>query len=114
MHRRRIVLEKKARRLLVEDRLEMRGEHEIELIFHCAEHCRVESAGFGHALAHQGRRVLLNLPAIAGAGAVVHRGSFAPVAGWVSRHFDSKFPSPTIVWRATLRASATLRTEIAC
>jgi hypothetical protein len=40
------------------------------------------------------------------------RGSLAPMLGWVSRSFDQRSPSATIVWRAQLGASTQLRTEI--
>jgi hypothetical protein len=36
----------------------------------------------------------------------------APICGWVSRAFDRRVPSPTIVWRARLTGRTVLRTEI--
>ena len=40
-------------------------------------------------------------------------GSVAPIAGWVSRAFDTRLAAPTIVWRARLAGPAVLRSEIA-
>jgi hypothetical protein len=42
------------------------------------------------------------------------QGSTAPLGGWVSRAFDRKQPSPTLVWRARLSGRHVLRTELTC
>jgi hypothetical protein len=112
LHRRFIGLEKADRRLCVEDMLEMRGEHEVELFFHCSEHCRVEAVEGGFVLSQADTTLVLRLPQAEGAQAQVHVASTAPIAGWVSREFDRKEPAPTIAWRARLAGNTTLRTEI--
>lgn len=114
LHRRRIVLDKRSRRIAIEDCLEMRGTHEAELFFHLSEGCRVNRAADGFLLTHDGRSVTLTLPRIDGATATVHVGSVAPILGWVSRSFDDKRPAPTIAWRAQLSGSVVLRSEILC
>jgi Heparinase II/III-like protein/Heparinase II/III N-terminus len=114
MHRRRIALDKVTRRVVIEDRLEMAGEHDIELFFHCSEHCEPEPSADGFTLRHGNQTVSLRLPQAAGASVQVHRGDTAPVQGWVSRRFDQKLPAPTIAWRARLAQNVVLRTEIAC
>ena len=110
MHRRLIELDKEACHLLVEDTLEMGGEHEVELFFHCAEHCAVEETPEGYALTRDGIRVELALPH--GGTTEVLRGSVAPMAGWVSRAFDRREPAATIVWRANLSGRKLLRTRV--
>jgi hypothetical protein len=111
-HRRLIELDKAARRIVVEDTLEMEEDHEVELFFHCHERCRVEPAPDGFVLA-RGRRVLrLRLPQLAQARALVYHGSVAPVGGWVSRAFDCRVPAPTIVWQARLLGRSVLRSEL--
>jgi len=109
-HRRLIELDKEARHLVVEDRVEMAAEHEIELFFHCAEDCAVEETADGYALSRDGIRVEMKLPA--GGTSEVLRGSLAPMAGWVSRGFDRREPAATIVWRAKLAGSTLLRTAM--
>jgi hypothetical protein len=109
-HRRLIELDKEARHLVVEDRVEMAAEHDIELFFHCAEQCAVEETGEGYALVRDGVRVELTLPA--GGTSEVIRGSVAPMLGWVSRSFDRREPAATIVWRAKLSSTTVLRTDI--
>jgi hypothetical protein len=114
VHSRRIALEKRLRRVVIEDRLQMKGAHEIELFFHFAEHCEVEADPEGIRVRRAGSTLLLTLPQIAGAATEIVRGSAEPVLGWISRRYDEKEPAPTIVWRARLSGDALLRSEIAC
>lgn len=114
MHRRRIVLHKLARRIVIEDSLQMAGEHDIELFFHCSERCEADPSAEGFALRQGGRTVSLKLPQVEGASVQVYHGSTAPVRGWVSRRFDQKLPAPTIAWRARFNGDVVLRSEIGC
>ena len=114
MHRRRISLRKEQRRIVIEDTLHMAAEHDIELLFHCNERCDVEAAPGGYLLKQGNKALLLELPAVAGAGSQVLIGGVAPIFGWVSRRFDNKQPAPTIVWQGRLRGEAVLRTQIVC
>jgi hypothetical protein len=110
-HRRLIQLQKKARTVLVEDTLEMDDEHDVELFFHCAEHCRLEAVESGYLVSQGERSLRIRLPE--GGTVSVQRGSLAPILGWVSRAFDQREPCSTLVWRARLTGPARLRTEIA-
>jgi len=97
---------------VIRDTLEMRGEHDIELFFHCHEECEVRQEGSRLRIARGRDAVTLSLPE--GGQVRVLRGSMAPIGGWVSRAFDRKQPAPTILWRARLSGNAVLRSEIAC
>ena len=114
VHRRRLTLEKATRRVLIEDTLQMSGVHEIELFFHCSEHCKVDPTPDGYALSQDGKTLFLRLPQPPKASARVYYGSIAPIRGWVSRRYDDKCPAPTIVWRARLAGEAVLRSEVIC
>jgi hypothetical protein len=114
MHRRRIVLRKVARRVAIEDRLEMAEEHEIELFFHCGERCRIDPLSDGYAIGQEAKTLILRLPRSEASGTCVYRGSSAPIGGWVSRRFDDKQPSSTIAWRARLKGRVVLHSEIIC
>jgi hypothetical protein len=114
VHRRRIVLDKHARRIVIEDRLEAAGEHVVELRFHCHEECEVAAMECGYAIGRNGKALVMRLPEAGRGSARVYSGSIAPTAGWVSRRFDEKVPAPTIAWRARISGSVTLRTEIVC
>ena len=111
-HRRLIELDKRARRIVVEDSLEMEEDHEVELFFHCAEECTVQALSGTFFVSRQGETVRLRLPESESAAAQVYRGSVAPIAGWVAGVGDRRRPAPTIVWRARLLGTVVLRTEI--
>jgi Heparinase II/III-like protein/Heparinase II/III N-terminus len=109
-HRRLIELDKRARRLVIEDSLAMDDEHDVELLFHWAEDCRVDAIEGGYLVERDGTTLKLTLPA--NGDVQVYRGSLAPLFGWISRGFDRRAPTSTLVWRAKLSAPALLRTEI--
>ncbi|HLX81841.1 MAG TPA: alginate lyase family protein [Burkholderiales bacterium] len=113
-HRRRIALDKEAKSVVIEDRLEMKQAHDIELFFHCSENCSVNALRDGYAIAQEGRTLLLTPPRLVSATSRVYRGSTAPICGWVSRQFDRKRPAPTICWRARIAGHCVLRTRIDC
>ena len=110
-HRRLLELDKRARRLVIEDSLVMAEEHEVELIFHWAEDCRVDAVADGYLVERDGIQLHLALPA--GGSTEIYRGSLSPLCGWISRGFDRRAPTSTIVWRAKLASPTLLRTEIA-
>jgi len=114
MHRRRIVLNKSSRRIVIEDTLQMDGEHEVELFFHCHEGCAVRPADDGVILERGERRVRLRWPDLSEGGATLLRASTNPIAGWVSRGFDRKEGAPTLIWRARLAGRTVLRTSLDC
>jgi hypothetical protein len=109
-HRRLVELDKRERRLVVEDRLEMQGSHEVELFFHCAEACSVDAVPGGFVVSRDGLQVRLLLPQCGDSS--LHKGEAAPILGWASRAFDRRTPTYTIAWRARLSGPTELRTEI--
>jgi hypothetical protein len=109
-HRRLLELDKRARRLVVADRLEMQGSHDVELFFHCAEGCSVDAVPGGFLVGRDGVHVKLLLPACGDSS--VHKGELAPLLGWASRAFDRRTPIHTIAWRARLSGPSELRTEL--
>ena len=114
IHRRRIVLDKSARRIVIDDELEMAGTHDVELFFHCAERCRVDLGSGGHVIRLADRAVSLELPHVRGARAEIRCGEQEPICGWTSPRFDVRRPSPTIVWGARLTGRAVLRSVLGC
>jgi hypothetical protein len=113
-HRRRITLSKASRLVTIEDTLHMAESHDIELLFHCSEQCRVEAVPGGYVLSQGRETLLLRLPEFEATSSQVITGGIAPIFGWVSRQFDDKLPSPTIVWQGRLKGRVVLRTEIVC
>jgi hypothetical protein len=92
----------------------MSGTHDVELLFHFSERCRIEAAPGGYVLRQDGRALRLGLPAIEGASSTLYVGSVSPIFGWVSRRFDEKQPAPTLVWRCRLEGNVVLHSQIAC
>jgi len=114
LHRRRVLLEKRPRRVVIEDTLQMSGVHEIELFFHCSDRCRVDPSDEGYLLGQGSRTLVLKLPKDPAAASRVYFGNIAPISGWVSNRFDDKQPAPTITWKARLSGNTLLRSEIMC
>ena len=114
VHRRQISLDKVARRIVIDDILQMSGAHDVELYFHCSPDCRVENGLEGLVVHHAERRVLLHLPQTVDSSVSVCRGETNPICGWTSPRFDVLHPSSTIVWRARLAGPTVLRTVLNC
>jgi len=114
LHRRRIVLDKVARTVVVEDYLEMDGEHDVEIFLHAAPEVHALPTDDGARLLRGGRALAIHWPEAAGGCAEIVRGSLAPAAGWVSRRFDLKEPAATLAWRARIRGDCVLRTVLEC
>ena len=112
-HRRLIELDKAARRVRIEDTLQMDEDHEVELFFHCHERCELEPLEHGFVIRRGEQSITLSLPQADKARIELHRGSLSPMLGWVSRSFERREPAPTIVWQARLAGPTVLRTEIA-
>jgi hypothetical protein len=114
LHRRRITFDKQDRRVLVLDRVECSKGHRVELFWHLAENCLAERAG-AHSLLVTGRSrsIRLRLPDLPGSDWRLLRGSLDPIAGWVSRRFDEKVPTTTVLWCCSIHGPAEFMTEIA-
>jgi hypothetical protein len=113
-HRRRITFEKRARRIVIEDTLDMAGEHDVELFFHWHEDCEVRVEAGAAEVVRDDLRLRLALPAAHGGEARLLRGSLDPLGGWISRRFDRKHPSPTLAWHARIAGKTLLTTVISC
>jgi hypothetical protein len=112
-HRRLIELDKAARRIAIEDTLEMGEEHDVELFFHLSERCEVHPAGEGFVISQGNISMRIVLPVVDGASSRVYQGNLAPLHGWRSPAFDMRVAAPTIVWQARLSGAVRLRTEMA-
>lgn len=112
VHRRRILLDKRARRIRIDDLLQATGTHEVALHFHCAEACRLKRLPDGFLLLRDEVAVALRLPSMPGARFEAIHGATAPILGWVSRRYGLKNPTHTIVWRARIAGSCRLHCEL--
>ena len=110
MHRRAIRFDSKRNAVIVEDTLECFGEHEVALHWHFAEGCCAETDGQALHIANRDKG--LHMSCNFGKGPQLHCASTAPIAGWISRSFDNKAGITTAAWRATIRGTSTIVTEI--
>ncbi|UJP06126.1 MAG: heparinase II/III family protein [Nitrosomonas sp.] len=98
IHRRKIEFLKQARIIVVEDMLTCTAEHELEFNWHFSEACQV-------SIDHNTVRVTiadihLEITMPNGNGKPeLAIGSENPPSGWISRNFDEKIPSPSVIWR---------------
>lgn len=111
LHRRRIVLDKKLSEIRVGDTLEGAGRHRVEIFWHFAEGCTVQSQSDGRWLVRQGEvSVVYSMPAGFQTRAV--QGSESPPLGWIARRFDEKQPITTLVTEGFAESGDTLETLI--
>ena len=114
LHRRRITLDKPARRFRIEDVLEAAAANtnwSCSSIAASSVACIPIPQGY-YALSQGPWRLILRLPRMQGAICRLYCGSDSPVAGWVSRQFDHKQPTQTIAWRYRFVGRLALNTEI--
>lgn len=109
-HRRRIVLDKRAERIEVIDVLEGSGRHSVELFWHFAEDCRVVRDGVCFRVHHGKAALWLQPPP--GLRARLISAVEEPPLGWISRRFDEKTPTVTVLCEGTLEAGVTVCTVL--
>jgi hypothetical protein len=109
-HRRELLFEKQSSRLQVTDELLGSGEHEVEMFWHFAEHCTVEANDSGVRVSCGKVQLSMALPKELRCD--VQRGVELPQpCGWISRSFDSKEPTTTVVARGRVAGAARLVTR---
>lgn len=111
LHRRTLEFDKAACVLRVVDTLECKGEHQVELFWHFAETCRIQVSGNEISAACEGVALQIAMPGGTWVPEVV-TGRENPPLGWVSRHFDQKCSSSSIVWAGRISGTTTLHTEM--
>ncbi|MES2159786.1 MAG: alginate lyase family protein [Pseudomonadota bacterium] len=110
IHRRRIEFDTIKHVIVVKDTLQCRSEHSIALHWHFAEGCRVAAADGGVLVL--GQRQGLRMRCDWGDGPALLRGAQAPIAGWISRRFDEKQPTTTVIWRGKVTGTTEIVTEL--
>jgi hypothetical protein len=111
LHRRTLEFDKAARVLRVVDTLTCKGAHQVELFWHFSETCWVQVMGNEISAGCDNQSVTMRMPGCDWAP-VVESGQEDPPMGWISRRFDQKCHSPSVVWSGQITGSTTLNTEI--
>jgi hypothetical protein len=112
VHRRHVLLDRRARQLVVEDRLDTDGAHDCRLAFHLGPEVACALEG-GQAVLewpgdHDRRRATLALP-----GELTWwrlEGETDPKAGWYSPAFDVRVPAVTLLGTGRVGGGQVLRT----
>ncbi|HEY0939926.1 MAG TPA: alginate lyase family protein [Steroidobacter sp.] len=109
-HRRELLFEKESSRLQVTDELLGSGSHDVEVLWHFAEQCNVLANGRDVRVSSGNVLISMMLPKELHCD--VHRGVERPQpSGWISRSFDSKVPTTTLVARGRIDGAARLVTR---
>jgi hypothetical protein len=106
------MLDKKMRIVEITDDLLCRGEHTAESCWHFAEACDVSLEPDGSVLAVNEERKIRLIPGGRDVEVDLRRGKTGPIGGWVSRQFDVKSETTTVVWRSAISGDTQLRTRI--
>jgi hypothetical protein len=112
IHRREIEYLKRNDKIIVRDHIICSGEHIIERFWHFSELCSVRLEGFEVVGVNSGIEVRLEAHDD-NSEVLTFLGDDRLPLGWVSRRFDVKVPTRTVVWRGKVRGTTFLQTEIA-
>ena len=110
LHRRELRFVPATATLTVRDELLCRNEHQLELPWHFAEGCDVRLEG-GSLIARNGAATLRMTLPTAARWQLAHAQEDPPL-GWISRAFDSKRPTTTLLGKLAIRSTTTLVTEL--
>lgn len=111
LHRRRIILDKQAAEIRVEDILEGNGNHLVEIFWHLAEDCTVEADQGEWMVKTSNATVRFRMPDTLETSLVC--GDASRPLGWISRKFDEKQSIMTLVSLGRSAVPAVFVTRIA-
>ncbi|WP_346288387.1 alginate lyase family protein [Zoogloea sp.] len=108
VHRRAWQFDRPSGTLSVTDSVSGSGVHDIRLHWQFSEECSVTCTPEGLHVSNGPVCLEMLLPP-GGEVSVLH-GSETPLTGWVSRGYDQRVPSTTVIWRARVAAGTPLET----
>jgi len=111
-HERKVVFNQQSHRLLITDTLLCRGSHSIERFWHFSEDCEVSIKKTDVFVLNQGQSIIMHLSANNTNDVKCYKGSESPISGWVSRRFDDKTPTTTVVENIRISGETKLVAEI--
>ncbi|MFQ6024098.1 MAG: alginate lyase family protein, partial [Acidiferrobacterales bacterium] len=114
IHEREITLNKTIKAVEITDNLRCEHSHMIERNWHFSENTKVSVDNNGLIVAeNDGIKIRLK-PGKEIVKALIRRGDTSPIGGWVSRSFDIKSETTTVVWKTEIQGTTRLRTDIDC
>lgn len=109
IHRREIRFVKPERKIEITDTVICSGSHTVECMWHFSEDCQVEKHDDLVVARHGG--CALKMRSTEGSfQTLLLRGDEARPGGWVSRRFDVKVPTTTVILRSVIRGTTVLNT----
>jgi len=110
-HKRSIFYDKTANLIQVKDRIECKQEHQVEIFWHFSESCLVEVQDSRVSARNKCVVTTISMTGTEWRPELV-RGRNEPPLGWVSRSFDEKVPTDSIVWTGRVVGTTELNTHI--
>lgn len=111
LHRREVRYLKPQRKIRIIDSFTCNGPHEVELFWHFSEECVVRRSADGVTVTRDGYRIHMR-PLESGIAIDLIRGDEDRPAGWISRRFDVKTPTTTMIWRLRIEGPAVVTSEL--
>jgi hypothetical protein len=93
------------------DELQCKDQHKVELCWHFAENCHVTVDGTTIKVKNGNVQLIMEMGCETLRPTILS-GQEEPPAGWISRSFDVKTPTNTVVWSGVVRGNACLRTRL--
>jgi hypothetical protein len=113
-HRRELRYDTSLHRLTVIDHLEAKAQHAVEIAWHFSEAAQVSLDDAERVLATDGPVSLHLACETPGFAPELHCGEEPPrILGWVSRRFDERTPTTSVVFRGRIESTTTITTQIA-
>ena len=113
MHRREFIYDKCNRIIKVTDILDCNEEHNVEQFWHFSENCDITVIDGGYLVTNNDVSIKLRLDEHI-ENSILRKGQTSPICGWMSREFDVKIPSPTIVGEVRINGATRIETIIEC
>jgi hypothetical protein len=114
LHRRELRYDTSLHRLTVIDHLDAKAPHAVEIAWHFSEAAQVSLDDAERVLATDGPVSLHLACETPGFVPELHRGEEPPrILGWVSRRFDERTPTTSVVFRGRIESTTTITTQIA-
>jgi hypothetical protein len=110
-HRREVVFDKVGMHIHIADTIDCEKTHIVERCWHFSEKCEITRDGDGVVVVNDGVRVRLRSKGD-DSKITLYRGQNNPPLGWISRHFDIKEPTTTVVFKNKTGGLSTLKTDI--
>lgn len=110
-HRRSIEVDKKQDRITVLDFIDCKKEHQAEIFWHFAENCLVQIENRKIKVQTGNVEVTLTMPESDWMPMIFTGNEELPL-GWISRRFDRKEPTTTVVWAGDVGGKTELKTMI--